>query len=91
MNARLGDRVDLLDRPGQLGLARLAQALALHGTAHAHRQLVEDGITAWCRLGQALPGEQDARARIIILTDGQGTGRLVDPAGDIGLRKRGGD
>jgi hypothetical protein len=52
MHPRLGHRVDLLDRAGELGLARLAEAFAFHRAADAHRQLVEDRVAAGRALGR---------------------------------------
>ena len=91
VDTRLGDGVDLLDRSGDLGLARLAEALTLDRTADAHRQLIEDRIAAGRLLRQALAGEQHARLGEVLLADGQRAGALVDAALDAGLIERGGD
>jgi hypothetical protein len=90
MDARLGDRVDLLDRAGELGLARLAHALAFDGATDAHRQIVEDRVAARRRLGQAFAGEQHPRLVVIILGDSD-RARTVDAVGDVGAFERGRD
>ena len=73
-----GNRVDRLDRAGEIHLLASLQPRALDGAAGAHRQVGDELIAIGRRLGQALLREQHLGAVIAVLRHGQCAGAVVD-------------